>query len=287
MTFNERRGGAHPLPQPDAGPWRRRRCRSRGAAPAAAWKVSRRFWGALPPPPPPPPTLRPRPWCRCRQGGGTPGCGRGPPARPVPPCLPPPPPGDPLRPGRRWADSPHNFLGGSGGAEMPSQCPPPHPTSCRNVWPRPGPRGRGRGAGGVPAAPSRPDTCGAGGRQSPAGAGQGSLRHPHCPGTRWRYRDMGSSALAPQPEEGISSAAPAQPGLCLAVGPGPSHVPTGAPRLSLCAGDPLGWGGCVSVRCSCPPGLQMKGSFFSGKRTSGSCEVSALGDPPTRFTPHR
>lgn len=161
MTFNERwRGGGHPLPQPGAGPPRRRRCRSRGAVPAAAWKVSRRFWGALPP------HRRRRPPSPRGRGDGAGGAGAprnaaagSPPARPVPPF---PPVGDPFRPGRRRVHLPHNFLGGSGGwfwgcGEALGVSPPPPPKlpagGAPGRPPEQGTRGRGEGCLGCTLAP--------------------------------------------------------------------------------------------------------------------------------------
>lgn len=180
--------GGHPLPQPGAGPPRRRRCRSRGAAPAAAWKVSRRFWGALPP------HRRRRPPSPRGRGDGAGGAGAprnaaagSPPARPVPPF---PPVGDPFRPGRRRVHLPHNFLGGSGGwfwgCGEALGVSPPRPLNYRQVGPRAGPRSRERGAGerGALAAPWLPGTCRGRRLPEPCRARAGVPHPPHGPRTR-------------------------------------------------------------------------------------------------------
>lgn len=231
--------GGHPLPQPGAGPPRRRRCRSRGAAPAAAWKVSRRFWGALPP------HRRRRPPCARGRGEGAGGAGapRNAAAGSPPPVPYPlfPPWVTPFgRAGGGWVRRTtfwEGVGGGFGGEGKPSECPPPPPKlparGAPGRSPEHGTRGRGEG---LPWLHLRsPAHAGAGGCLSPAGAGLGPSatplsqdplpgREPQPAGTSARGGTLGS----PYPARAVS---------------GPSHVPAGT-EMSLWAGVPLGWGLC-------------------------------------------
>lgn len=209
--------GGHPLPQPGAGPPRWRRCRSRGAAPAAAWKVSRRFWGALPP------HRRRRPPCARGPGEGAGGAGA---PRNAAAGSPPPVP-YPLFPtsvtpfgraGGGWVRRTtfwERVGGGFGGAGKPSECPPPAPEAA-GTWgagPAPGAGNEGQGRGAALAAPSLPGTCRGWRLSEPCRGRAGGSRPPHCP--RSRYRDGSRSPLAPQPGQ-VASVAPTRQGLCLA-----------------------------------------------------------------------
>lgn len=133
-----------------------------------------------------------------------------------------------------------------------------------------------------------PPRAGAGSHLGPAGASAwaGVPRPPPPPQGRLASAGRGLQPAGPAAggRDRLSGPYPARavPGL------GPSSLSCPPLEEPSCAhGSGSGWGGGVPVRCRWSPGLKMKGSFFSGKRTSGSCEVSPLENPPTRFTPHR
>lgn len=218
MTFNERWRGGGDTPSP--GPVRGRGGGG-GAGPAGLRRPRpgkfRGVFGALSPPAAHPPP----------RAAGTEPAGRGrlgtrPRVSPRPSRTPFSPGRDPLRPGRRRADLPHNFLSRSGG--RPWGCGeasegPPRPLSCR-TWGPGRPRSAERGAGAAPAAPPLPGTARAQRLPEPRAGGP---RPPPCP--RSPQRD-GSRSRCHLSQGRGSPVAPARPGLgwprCVPAGRGPA-----------------------------------------------------------------
>lgn len=164
--------------------------------------------------------------------------------------------------------------------------PPPHKLPAHGgprLAPLAGAEGQERGA--VSASPLRPATCGAGSPLSAAGIPQ----PPTLPGDRLASAGLGQQPPGPAATERDQLSGPKRQRLCLDLGPGPLSCPHWRTLALPTVPGPTGVG--FPVRCCCSPGLKMKGSgfflLFLGKRTCGSCEVSPLESPPTRFSPHR